>query len=99
MSLFGGYSVYYLGIYGFGSSFTKDPDDRCCAKNCAAYISTNVVYCNAVWQFQSPRSRPLRRHGILCHHHWHRPQPSRVQRRRLLRVLCHQVGKHSCLKN
>ena len=28
MSLFGGYSVYYLGIYGFGSSFTKDPDDR-----------------------------------------------------------------------
>ena len=28
MSLFGGYSVYYLGVYGFGSSFTENPDDR-----------------------------------------------------------------------
>ncbi len=28
MAFFGGTSVYYLGVYGFGTSFTKDPNDR-----------------------------------------------------------------------
>ncbi len=27
-AVFGGLPVYYLGVYGFGSSFTRNPEDR-----------------------------------------------------------------------